>query len=339
MSRATGPVVRAIVGVAVSVVALAIVLRGIDIGRTAGIVGAASPAWLGLMLVFASLDLALRAIRWQRLLAPIKRVAFPPMLGYLLIGYLANNVLPARLGELVRSHYLGDREGVSRTTTLGTVVVERVIDTAVVVAIAAASILVLHVRGVVANAVLVGLAVTAVLVVGLAVGILAHRLPYADRVVARIEHLPRVVDAGRKLQGGLSVAGRPRTVAEAVALTFAAWTASTLAFAAAGQAVGTQLTVGEAALLASGVALAAAIPAGPGNLGTYELAGVSIAALFGIGPDRGFAIAVLAHAGVLLVTSVGGAVALVRIGWTRSAAPAERAAAERPVDRPVERPS
>ena len=55
------------------------------------------------------------------------------MLGYLLVGYLANNILPARLGELVRSHYLGDREGISRASALGTVVVERVVDTAVVV--------------------------------------------------------------------------------------------------------------------------------------------------------------------------------------------------------------
>ena len=50
------------------------------------------------------------------------------MLGYLLVGYLANNILPARLGELVRSHYLGDREGISRASALGTVVVERVVD-------------------------------------------------------------------------------------------------------------------------------------------------------------------------------------------------------------------
>ena len=63
-------------------------------------------------------DLLFRGLRWQRLLAPIHPVPYRRALGYLLIGYLANNLLPARLGELVRAHYLGDREGVSRTTTL-----------------------------------------------------------------------------------------------------------------------------------------------------------------------------------------------------------------------------
>ena len=99
------------------------------------------------------------ALRWQRLLARSRAVRYPPMLGYLLVGYLANNILPARLGELVRSHYLGDREGISRASALGTVVVERVVDLVAVVAIASVALLVLSVRGVVANAVLVGAAV------------------------------------------------------------------------------------------------------------------------------------------------------------------------------------
>ncbi len=134
------------------------------------------------------------------------------------MGYLANNVLPARLGELVRSHYLGDREGMSRATTLGTIVVERVVDTVVLVAIASAAILVLHVRGIVASAVLVGLGLTGLLVVGL-----ADRARGASPPLCRpgrwrpCERWPSVVRLAGRLRGGLAVAGRPRTVAVAVA--------------------------------------------------------------------------------------------------------------------------
>jgi uncharacterized protein (TIRG00374 family) len=269
------------------------------------------------MLAGIVVDLLFRGLRWQRLLAPIHPVSYRRSLGYLLIGYLANNLLPARLGELVRSHYLGDREGVSRTTTLGTVVVERVVDTVVVVAIAAASIVILQVRGLVANAVLVGLAVTALLVVGLVVLIAAHRLPGADRVIAYTERWPRVVDIARKLHGGLAVAGRPRTLAEALVLSCAAWGATIIAFAAAGQSLGVELTMGQAALLASGVALATAIPAGPGNLGTFDLAATVIAGTFGLDKATAVALAIACHAAVLIVTSVGGGVALLRFGWAR----------------------
>src|SRR6266540_2508943 len=279
----------------------------------------AVPAWLGLSIVFICADVGLRAARWKRLVAPIQRVRYLPMLAYLLIGYLANNILPARLGELVRSHYLGDREGMSRASALGTVVVERVIDTVVVVAIGALAILVLHVRGVVASAVLLGLAFSALLVIGLAVGILAHRLPGADRVIAIVERRPRIADLGRRLQAGLAVARRPRTVVAAVALSIVAWGGSLLAWAAAGQSIGLELSVAEAALLASGVALATAIPSAPGYLGTFELAAVTVGTAIGIPADDAFALALIVHVLILLITSLGGALAFLRFGWRRSA--------------------
>jgi glycosyltransferase 2 family protein len=309
------PAFRALAGVVISVVALVIAVRGVDLARTGDVLRSASPGWIALMLVFSVLDISLRAARWQRLIAPIRRISYGRMYGYLLVGYLANNVLPARLGELVRSHYLGDREGVSRTTALGTVVVERVIDTTAVVLIAAAAVLLLHVRGVVANVVLVGLAVSALLVAALAIGIVAHRLPFADRVIERVERWPTVVSLASRLRGGLAVAADPRTVAAAVVLTVLAWSMSVLAFTAAGQAVGVEMTLGEAAFLASGVALATAIPSAPGYLGTFELAAVGLAQTFGVAAGPAFALALLAHAGILLVTSAGGAIALLRLGW------------------------
>jgi glycosyltransferase 2 family protein len=310
---------RAVVGVAISVVALAIAVRGVDLGRTADVLRSASPGWIALMLGFSVLDISLRGARWQRLIAPIKRIAYRRMLGYMFVGYLANNVLPARLGELVRSHYLGDREGISRTTALGTVVVERVIDTTAVVLIAAAAVLLLHVKGVLASYVLVGLAVSALLVAGLGVGIVAHRLPYADRVVERIERWPTIMSLGSRLRGGLAVAADPRTVAFAIAFTLLAWSMSVLAFAAAGQAIGVQLSIGEAAFLSAGVALATAIPSAPGYLGTFEFAAVGVAQTFGVAAGPAFALALLAHAGILLVTSAGGAIAVLRLGWAPTA--------------------
>jgi uncharacterized protein (TIRG00374 family) len=310
-------VLRAAAGAAISVVAIWLVLRSVDIGRAVEVLRTADRGWIGLMAVFIVADLAVRALRWQRLVAPIGHVRLPAMLAYLLVGYLANNVLPARLGELVRSHYLGDREGLSRTTTLGTVVVERVVDFVVVVAIASAAIIVLSVRGIVASAVLVGIAVAGLLAAAVVVGIAAHRLPGAERIGAAAERWPRVHELAGKLRGGLAVAGKPRTLTEALVLSAIAWGATILSFAAAGQAIGVELTIGQASLLASGVALATAIPAGPANLGTFELAAVAIGRAIGVPDHTAFALALLVHAGILVITSVGGLVALGRLGWRR----------------------
>ena len=312
------------VGIAVSILALLLVVRQVDVVAVGRVLGSAAPGWVIAVAACIAIDVVCRTIRWQGLLAPIRQIRLAPVLGYLLVGYLANNVLPARLGELVRSHYLGDREGMSRATTLGTIVVERVVDTAVLVAIASAAILLLHVRGIVASAVLLGVGLTGMLVVALAVALVAHRLPYAGRAVSAIERWPSVVRLAGSLRGGLAVAGRPGTVAVAVAWSLAAWSATVVAFAAAGQAVGVELTWGQAALLAAGVSLATAIPAGPGYLGTFELAAVEVAAVFGVGADPAVALAVLVHAVILVLTSLGGAIALLRLGWRRTETPAAR---------------
>ena len=316
-----GSAARAALGAAISLVAIWLVLRGVDLARVGDLLRTADLRWVAFAALLSSLDLSFRALRWQRLLRPIAHVRYPPMLGYLLIGYVANNVLPARLGELVRSHYLGDREGISRASALGTVVVERVVDLVAVVAIASAALLVLSVRGVVASAVYVGAGVAGLFLVVLALGIVAHRLPGADRARELIDRWPQVRALARSLQGGLQVAGRPRTLAEALLCSAAAWTCSILAFAAIGQSIGLQLTIGQAALIGSGVALASAVPAGPSNLGTFELAAVEIGKAIGVPANTAFALALLTHATILVVTSVGGAIAFTRIGWRRGEVP------------------
>jgi uncharacterized protein (TIRG00374 family) len=313
-----GPILRALVGVAISIAALAFVLGGTDLAETANVLSRADLRWVALALVLFSFDLAFRALRWQRLLRPIAHVGYLPMFAYLLVGYLANNILPARLGELVRSHYLGDREGISRASALGTVVVERVVDLVAVVAIASVAILVLSVRGLVGNVVLLGAAVTGLLLVVLAVGIVAHRLPGLDRIRAVIERYPRARDLGRSLQDGLAVAARPRTVGEAIAVSGLSWTMAILAYAAVGQSIGIQLSMGQAALIASGVALASAVPAGPSNLGTFEFAAKELGKAVGIEEASALALGVLAHVAILVVTSIGGAIAFARLGWRRS---------------------
>ena len=307
MRRLTTGIARSGIGLVISVVCVYLVLRGVDLGHTAQVLGGANPVWLLLGVAGVAADLAFRALRWQGLIAPIHAVPLRRLSAYMLVGYLANNVLPARLGELVRSHYLGDREGISRSATLGTVVVERVVDTVVLVAIGAASILILNVRGVVVSAILVGVALAGLLCVALAVALAAHRLPGAGRVAEYLSRWPRIVYVATRLRDGLRVAALPKTIAVAAILSVAAWSCTVLAV----------LAVGQAALLAAGTNLATAIPSGPGYLGTFEYAGQTIAAAFGFAAAEGLALALLVHVLTLAVSSAGGVVALIRLGWGR----------------------
>jgi len=305
---------RAVLGIGISVVASWLVLRSVDLAAAADTLRTANPVWIAVMFVTVCLDVGARGGRWKVLLTPIASIPYRRVLGYTYIGYLANNVLPARLGELVRSHSLGEKEGIARTTVLGTVVV---------VAIAAISVLVLSIRGVMTSAVLLGLAFASLLVIGLGIGVAAHRLPGAERVAAYVERWPRVVALGRMLRQGLAVVAHPRTVLGALVFSAIAWTASILTFLAAGQAVGIELTLAQGALLSSGVALATIVPSGPGYVGTFELTAVSICALFGIERDPAFAMALLVHVMILAVTSAGGIVAYVALRHRVAPVPVE----------------
>jgi uncharacterized protein (TIRG00374 family) len=307
---------RSAIGILISVVCVYLALRGVDLNQTASILGSAKLPWLGLAVLAVAGDLFFRALRWQRLIAPIKPVPFRRLAGYMLVGYLANNFLPARLGELVRSHYLGDREGISRSATLGTVVVERIVDTVVLVGIGAAAILILNIRGVVVSAILVGMALAGLLVVALAITLAAHRLPGGRRIGAYLGRWPRLKGVILRLRDGLRVAALPKTIAAAGILSVAAWSCTVLAVLAVAQSLDMQLTVGEGSLLAAGTNLATAIPSGPGYLGTFEYAGQTIAASFpNIDSSKALALAILVHFLTLAVSSVGGVAALAALGW------------------------
>jgi hypothetical protein len=72
---------------------------------------------------------AFRAWRWEYLLRPVKQdLRFRNLFSALMVGYMMNNVLPARAGELVRPYAINKLEGVSRSTAFGTVFVERIFD-------------------------------------------------------------------------------------------------------------------------------------------------------------------------------------------------------------------
>jgi hypothetical protein len=319
-------VLRALIGIAVSVVAIWILLRSVDLAKVAVVLGSASPAWLAVMIGTSLIDVGARAARWQILLRPIAAVPYTHVLGYTYIGYLANNVLPARLGELVRSAALGDGERLSGTTVLGTVVVERIVDTTMVVAIAAVAVLLLSVGGVMGTAVLAGVAFVGLAIGILALGIMANRLPGAARVRAFMARWPVILDLARRLGDGLAVARNPRVVVGAVAFSVLAWSASIATFFAGARAVGIDLSVPQAALVGSGVALISIVPSGPGYVGTFEFAATRIAGGFGVDAERAFAMALLVHAVILLVTTVGGIIAILVRRRRPKPAPVEAAA-------------
>ncbi len=81
------------------------------------------PAVITYLFVFL-----LRAVRWKYIFSPLKKTHYPYLFSSLIIGYMANNLLPVRMGEFIRAYLIGKKEQVSKSTALATLVVERVFD-------------------------------------------------------------------------------------------------------------------------------------------------------------------------------------------------------------------
>jgi uncharacterized protein (TIRG00374 family) len=136
---------RYVLGILVSAIFVYLTFRKVDVsGMYDAFMGA--DCWI---LSLAGLVMFgghyFRALRWGYLLSPIKRLDLGSLFSSLMIGYAANVVLPAHLGEFLRSYVLGRKGHVSASSALATIVVERIIDVLSLLALTYGTILLLPV--------------------------------------------------------------------------------------------------------------------------------------------------------------------------------------------------
>ena len=116
------------IGIAITILLLMLFVATVDVGRMIEAVAEANYLFLIPGIGMYLISVLLRTVRWQLLLRHMRHVAVTRLYPVVVVGYMANNLLPMRIGELVRSYYLGEREGISKTSALVTILVERVLD-------------------------------------------------------------------------------------------------------------------------------------------------------------------------------------------------------------------
>jgi glycosyltransferase 2 family protein len=119
------------VGIAISAFFLFLVLRGLELDQVWEAMRTAQYAWLipGVGVYF--LGVWVRTWRWHYLLRPLKNISTRSMFPIVTIGYMGNNIYPARAGEVLRAAVLRQREGVPISASLATIIVERIYDAVV----------------------------------------------------------------------------------------------------------------------------------------------------------------------------------------------------------------
>jgi uncharacterized protein (TIRG00374 family) len=301
-----------LVGPLVSIAALALVLRSVDLGGTLRAISHAQAAFLLPILLLVGVGIELRSWRWQRLL-PTDEQAFPlrRITPVLLIGYLGNAVLPARLGEPIRAYLLARRERLSSFHVLGTVLLERIVDVAVLALMAfvcalavAAPSWVVQLTAVAAAA---GILVVGILtVVGFAPAVrlldrLVRPLPWSEQVVSRLD----------RFAAGLGGSAQRGPVLQATALSVPIWIVDASICWLAAKGLGLTLDPAHAMLIVAVGALGTSIPSAPGYVGTYELAASAAGRAAGLDPESALGLALVLHSVTLIPVGLAGAAALV----------------------------
>lgn len=251
-----------------------------------------------------------RSVRWHFLLKPVKAVSSKRLFPVVVIGYMANNILPARIGEFVRAYVLGERESVSKSATLATIVVERICDGLALLTFMLVVGLVVPFGDTLRQLVWV----TAALFLGLllTVAVLAARMDWAEALTATVLRpvpsryrapLGRMAAAGLT---GLTAMRSARAVIVVYGLSLLAWLceAGMYYLIAQGFFPGIGLPV---MLLTVAVAnVGAMIPSSPGYVGTFDALAVFTLGLFGVGGEAALGYTVVLHATLLVpVTLLG----------------------------------
>jgi uncharacterized protein (TIRG00374 family) len=282
-------------GIAISVVAVWFSMRGV---RPAEVLQALRGAHYGGFAVVMALTLFgfwVRAFRWRWLIATPKPLSMDSLFSATMIGFMANNLLPLRLGEFVRAWALGRRERRSKSTVFASVIVERVVDMITLLGVLAISLAV-HPIGETSEAgsmVRAGAGVLVVSCVVLTVILVAvERSPsFLHHVVGLVSRVlpgtvrPRVEHMLENFLQGLGLFRRVGTLAWVFFLSFIMFGTYALALQVAMGAIGIVVPWYAGLVMLVITAIGIMMPAAPGYIGTLNLACVAGLGLFGIGKD------------------------------------------------------
>lgn len=329
---------RVVVGVGVSLALFAYLLRSVDLPELGRQLALTRWWWVLPAVIAGPLGLWARAIRWRYLFPR----DFEPsgLVAATMIGYMANNLLPLRAGELVRVYVAARRLEGRPEDSLGsglwlagaTVVVERVLDSLTLVLFLAVLVFLIPVPRTLEYAaalVLAADAIAAAALVGLAVAPEVSR-----RVVLRLGRRwpavqARAAAALDTFLRGLEGVRTPAHLGPLLVWTAIAWGLPILGAWALLRAVHLDLPLLAGWTVLTFVGFGISIPSAPGYIGVWHAAAVLALSMFDVNPSTAVGYALLYHASQFVPVTLIGWLFLVREHLTLGEATRARAAAPR----------
>lgn len=337
-------------GVVISVVCLWLALRGLKLAEVWDALKTANYWWLipGVAVYFVGVWA--RAWRWHYLLKPIKAISTNKMFPIVTIGYMGNNIFPARAGEVLRAYILRRQEGVSVSASLATILVERIFDGVVMLMFVFVNLNGLaqltHDSGMVGSIQTVALVGTGVFFAALGVFLLMAMFPHQSLAlfhrfgVPLIPHRFRTKAVGllTNFWTGLESLRSPLSILMVFLTSIVVWLLETAKYWFVMFAFNFKVSF-FALMLMNGIAnLFTTIPAAPGNVGTFDLPGIAVLKAYGVSQAVATSYTLTLHAALWLPITLVGLYFMARAGlsWNKVQADyTELQGAEIPAETPM----
>ncbi len=281
-------------GVFISALFLYLALRGLHFADMWQILIGARYFWLlpGVAVYFVGVWA--RAWRWHYLLRPVKAVSTRTMFPIVAIGYMGNNIYPARAGEILRAVVLKRRAGVPVSASLATIIVERVFDGVVMLSFVFLNLPELarltFDSGFVGDIQSLALWGAAAFLGVLLLFLLAAMFPTPTEKLTRIliqrlvpeRWRAKALSVSVRFLGGLESLRSPREALMVFVTSLVIWLLETGKYWFVMHAFDFQVSFFALMLMNGIVNLATTIPSAPGYVGTFDAPGIAVLKAYGV---------------------------------------------------------
>lgn len=292
--------IKIILSFIITIVFLYIAFKDIDLNNFYVSLKSVKWSFLFILVVMTMLSMLIRTYRWQFLLRVLKAVSYKSVFSFTMIGFMANNVLPAHAGEFIRAFYIGRREKISVVSAFTTIFIERLFD---FIAITLFLILILPFVSIPPLIKNIGMVIGLISFISVSIFAVLATNPDNKRefLLKLIYRLPKAISKKAKaflnsFFDGIEMLRSLKTFLLALAISIILWTQmiATIYILLHGYGLNINLPLASTTVMIF-VVFSVLIPSSPGYFGVLQLAFIFSLNFFDIGKSDALACSVIYH--------------------------------------------
>lgn len=308
--------IKAIIGILLSILCLFLAFRNVDLVSIFSTITAINSPVLAISVIIILIGQFLKAARWRHLLDSETRERFINIFSVMMVGYLGNNILPARMGELLKVYTLNKNYGYSKSQTIATILVEKIFDILIILFSLGAVALFFPFPSIIKKSgVLLGAGVAGIIIF---LYLLKIKKPILLRFVEFItsplqnKSTLRIKSILDNFDTGLMILKNKNEIGIIFIYSVAIWLNETIFAYSVFLAFNLQLSILAAVFLTMMLTLGMLIPSSPGSIGILQIMAITALAPFGVEKVTALSISIVLQILILSVTTIIGALCLWR---------------------------